>query len=124
MWLPLVRGLSGLFLGAVAGHYLFFFMVSQGFYALALPGALVGLGCGIASRIRSPVLAVACGAVALVEGILLEWQFRPFTDESLSYFVFNLHQTSTVTLAMIGLGVAFASWFGLGRARFQPISSD
>ncbi len=110
------RGLLGLTVGGVAGFYLFQWLVSQGFYGLAIPGAVMGLACGYASRIYSPVLAVACGVSALGLTIFSEWKTFPFTDdESFVYFLAHLHQLKGLTLIMIALGVVFGAWFGLGR---------
>jgi hypothetical protein len=39
--------LAAAFGGAVAGHFLFLWIARQGFYALALPGALAGLGAAL-----------------------------------------------------------------------------
>ncbi len=116
--LHILRGLIGLSAGAALGYFAFFFVARQGFYALALPGALIGLGCGLASGIRSSPLATLCGIVALVLGIISEWQLRPFgADPSFTYFLTHLHQLTTVTLVMLVLGVVFAAWFGVGRDR-------
>jgi hypothetical protein len=113
-----LRGLLGAAVGGVIGYFLFAFLVRQGFYALAMPGALLGLACGYASGIRSLPLAAISGAAAFLLQILLEWKFFPFVaDESLTYFLTHLHHLRPATLMMMALGVLFAIWFGLGRQR-------
>jgi hypothetical protein len=111
-----VRGLLGMVVGGVAGFFVFRWLVSQGFYALALPGAMMGMACGYASRIRSPALAIACGISGAVVTVFAEWNAMPFVaDESLAYFLTHMHQLKGLTLIMLALGIVFAAWFGLGR---------
>jgi hypothetical protein len=112
-----IRGLLGLLVGGVAGYYLFQWLISQGFYALAIPGAVMGLACGYASRIYSPVLAVACGLSAVLLSAFCEWKARPFVDGdgSFMYFLTHMHQLTGLTLIMFVLSIVFAAWFGLGR---------
>ncbi len=115
-----LRGLVGALVGGAVGYFLFAWMLKQGYYALALPGALVGLACGYASGIRSVPLAAICGVLTLPLLLFLEWQFRAFVvDDSLGYFLTHLHRLTPVTLVMMALGVVFAVWFGLGRNRLR-----
>ncbi len=109
-------GLVGAVGGGVLGYFAFRFMASQGFYAMILPGALLGLGCGWLSGGKSNALGALCAFLALTLGIFLEWQFAPFAaDDSLPFFLAHLHELTTTTLAMIGLGAFFGYWFGKGR---------
>ena len=41
--------LVGAAAGGVLGYFAFFWIARQGFYALALPGLALGLGCGLLS---------------------------------------------------------------------------
>ncbi|MDX1930923.1 MAG: hypothetical protein SFV81_30640 [Pirellulaceae bacterium] len=112
------RGLIGMLVGGVAGFFLFQWLVSQGFYGLAIPGAVMGLACGYASRIHSPVLAVACAIGAILLLPFAEWKVLPFVaDDSFSYFLAHMHQLKPLTWIMFALGVVFAAWFGLGRPK-------
>ena len=112
----IVRGLLGGICGAVAGYFLFTFLLSQGFYALAIPGCLIGMGCGWSSGIRSSILASNCCVWAIAVSLFAEWRMFPFTaDPSLGYFLRNLKDLTTVTWAMILIGCVCAFWFGLGR---------
>jgi multisubunit Na+/H+ antiporter MnhB subunit len=109
-------GLLGGAAGGLVGWWLFFLIVRQGFYAIALPGALLGLGCGCLSGRKSNVLAGICGVAGLVLGLLAEWRFAPFIkDRSLLFFLKHLHELSVVTHVLILLGAALAFWFGRGR---------
>jgi len=111
-----LRGLAGGVVGAVVGYFIFRWIGRQGFYALALPGTLLGLGWGWASRHRSYFDAVVCGVLALALGIYAEWKFAPWNvDKSFGFFVRNLHQLKPITWLMIAIGVAAAVWLGAGR---------
>ena len=57
-WLLGLVGGAG---GGVAGYFLYFWLASQGFYAIVLPGAAIGLGCGALSRGKSNALGAVCG---------------------------------------------------------------
>ena len=117
-YLAHIRGLLGLAVGAVAGFYLFQWLVSQGFYALAILGAVMGWACSYASRIHSPWLAVACGVSAAGLLVLAEWKAFPFiADDSFVYFLTHLYQLRGLTQIMLVLGIVFATWFGLGRPK-------
>jgi len=112
-----VKGIVGAFLGAIVGWFIYGWAYSQGFYALALPGALVGLGFGALSRRSMIAGGVFCAVVAFVLMVLCEWNTSPFSaDDSLGYFVTHLHQLdSQMTWLFMALGVVFAFWFGRGR---------
>jgi len=117
--LLLVRGIIGGAVGGAVGYFLFRWLLTQGFYALVLPGALLGLGAGLAARGRSQVLAIVCAIAALGLAIFAEWSHAPFKkpNDSLLYFVTHLHQLdgAVVKYIMMGLGTACAYWFGQGR---------
>lgn len=111
-----ILGVAGALVGGAVGHLLFLAMAKRGFYAMVLPGALVGLGCGLLSGRRSVLLGIASGVIGLVVGVLTEWVHAPFVrDRSLSFFLKHLRELSGASLIMILVGAAFAFWFGLGR---------
>lgn len=111
------KGIFGAFLGAVAGWFIFRWAYSQGFYALALPGALVGLGFGALSRRSMIAGGVFCAVAAFFLMVLCEWNTSPFSaDNSLTYFITHLHQLdSQMTWVFMAVGSALAFWFGRGR---------
>ena len=110
-------GIVGSVLGGLAGWFIYFWIYGMGFYALALPGAMVGWG--FAALARRPMIlgGVFCAVVAFFLSTACEWKESPFTvDESYSYFLTHIHEVdSPMTLILIGLGVALAFWFGRGR---------
>jgi hypothetical protein len=112
--LPL--GLVGALGGAVVGYFTFFLLARLGYYALVLPGALLGIGCGALSGGKANVLGIVCGSLALLAGIFTEWRFAPFNkDHSFAYFITHVGDLGTVTLVSIAAGGLFGFWFGRGR---------
>lgn len=109
-------GLLGAAVGGCVGYFAFFWMARQGFYALALPGGLLGLAAGLCARGRSPLLAALCGLAGLALGLFTEWQFAPFVaDHSFSYFLTHVHTLQPVTLLMLALGVFLSYSLALRR---------
>jgi hypothetical protein len=109
-------GLLGAAVGGGVGYFAFFWAAKQGFYALALPGGLLGLAAGLCARERSPILAVICGVAGLFLGLFTEWHFAPFVaDQSLSYFLAHVHTLRPVTLLMLALGVFLSYSLALRR---------
>lgn len=116
-------GLLGAALGGVLGYFAFFWIAGQGLYALAMPGAMIGLGCGLLSGIRSRELGIVCAVSGLGLCIWIESQFRPFlADDSLGYFLRNLGRLQPVTWLMLALAGVFGYWFGVGRERYRRTS--
>ena len=71
-------GIVGAVAGGVAGYFVFFWIAQQGFYAIMLPGAAVGLGCGQCCPRASPARwasfrcpVPAAGTVFGVEAVAL-----------------------------------------------------
>lgn len=118
----IVLGLVGAAVGGGLGYFAFFWFAEQGFYALILPPALLGLGAGICARQRSAVLATLCGVAGLALGLFTEWRFAPFVaDSSLLYFITHLYSLKPITLIMLALGTLFCFRFALGRDRNSNI---
>jgi hypothetical protein len=114
----ILLGLVGAGVGGLLGYFAFGWVARQGLYAVALPGALLGLGCGWLMRERSLPLSVICGAGALGLGIFSEWRFMPFiADGSFPYFIAHLHLLPPIQLIMLSLGGVLGFWFSLGRKR-------
>jgi len=111
-----LRALGGAVGGCAVGCAAFFLLARLGIYALVLPGALLGFGCGALSGGPSNLVGIVCGALALVAGVLTEWWFAPFVvDASIGYFVTHLQDLGTTTLVSIAAGGLFGFWFGRGR---------
>jgi hypothetical protein len=112
----LLIGVGGAIGGGILGYFAFMWIARQGFYALMLPGGLVGLGGGLWVRDRSPLRAAICSVIALAWGLFAEWRFAPFIkDDSLGYFLSHLHELRPITLLLIVAGGAFGYWLSLGR---------
>lgn len=119
----LIRGVVGAVLGAVLGHCAFVWMLRQGFYALILPGALVGLGFGLLSRRQSMSWGIGCGVFGVAVGAFSEWRTAPFVEDGgFLFFLTHLHELQPITVLLILLGGFFAFWFGAGR--HQPDSAQ
>lgn len=110
-------GVIGALLGGAAGWFIYGWLFSQGYYALALPGAAVGLG--FSALARRPMIAggAFCAVVAFFLMAACEWKDSAFlADDSYLYFLTHIHEVdSPATLGFMALGVAFAFWFGKGR---------
>jgi hypothetical protein len=113
--------LCGALVGGTLGYFAFFWIVAQGFYALALPGGLLGLGAGLVPN-RSRSVAIVCGFLAIALGVYTEYHFRPFkADKSLSYFLSHLFDLQPLTLLMIAVGGLIGFWIPFRRQeRGQP----
>jgi len=114
----LLLGLLGAAIGGCIGYFAFFWIARQGFYALVIPGGLLGIVAGLFTKQRCPPLAIICGIAALLLGLATEWRRAPFAaDQSLPYFLTHVHQLSAITLIMIALGSVVAYSSALGRNR-------
>lgn len=110
--------LLGGIIGGAIGYFIFFYAIKQGLYPMVLPGALVGLGCGAMSGMKSKTLGAFAGLSALLLGIVIEWQFAPFDkDRSFAFFIANLGNLRTMTLVLITIGALLGFAFGMGRER-------
>jgi hypothetical protein len=111
----IARGLCGALIGGAVGYLAFFWIARQGFYALVVPGALLGLVAGYFARHRSQTLGIICGVAGLLLGLVIQWQFAPFVrDGSLLYFVTHLHHLRSFTWLMLILGTYCSYRFALG----------
>ena len=86
-----ILGLIGAAAGGVLGYYTFRWIFDHGFYGMMIPGAFVGLGCGLLAQHPSQVRGALCGLAALCLGLYTEWTFFPFAkDQSLTFFLKNV----------------------------------
>jgi hypothetical protein len=111
--IEILRGVVGAVVGGVVGYFAFFWVARQGFYALALPGILLGAGCAALSTKKSTSRGVACGLAALAICVFTEWKFAPNgNDPSLAYLVTHLPEQGKITLLLLALGGIAGYWFG------------
>ncbi len=111
-------GLLGAAIGGCVGYFAFFWAARQGFYAIILPPVLLGLTAGYFARCRSTPLAIICAVAGLALGLYTEWRHAPFiNDDSLLFFLTNLHQKRPIKLLMLALGVFMCYRFALGVDR-------
>lgn len=117
--LPLALGCA--ILGGVVGHFLFIWIARQGFEALVLPGALVGIGAGKIMKQRSTPLMVICALLGLFAGVFSEWRAFPFIkDSSFRYFLAHLNDLRPITLLMLAMGTAAGAYFARGKEVTSP----
>ena len=106
---PLIL-LIGAVVGGFIGYHGFDWVFRHGFYAMVLPGGLLGIGAGFA-RNRSVLLALLCGIAAMTLGLYKEWSRWPFVvDGSFSYFVQHAYDLNPVTILMIAAGGFLGFW--------------
>ncbi len=114
--------LVGAAVGGLIGYFGFLWIARQGFYALMLPGGLLGLGASLFPN-RSTALCIGCGVAALAIGLAAEWQFAPFVrDGSLGYFLTHVHQLRPIALVMIGAGAFIGFWAPFSRRQMGAVS--
>ena len=103
--------------GGLMGYLGFLWITRQGFYALVLPGGLLGVGASLIAN-RSTALCIVCGLLALARGVVAEWQFAPFIrDGSLGYFITHIHQLKPITAIMIAAGAFIGFWAPFSRCQ-------
>ncbi len=113
-------GVVGAVAGGVAGYFVFLWAGQQGFYAIVVPGAAVGLGCAALAKGESRGLGILCALLAVAAGLFSEWKISLDDDgnpASLGYFLAHLNELQPLTLILIALGAAFAYWLGKGQPR-------
>jgi hypothetical protein len=102
--------LVGAAVGGSIGYALFFWAAKHGYYALILPGGLLGFAAGM-FKCKSIAVAVICGLAALTLGFYTEWRFAPFiADESFRYFATHVYEKNPITLIMIAVGGLVGFW--------------
>jgi len=114
-----------LFVGAAVGGFIGYmgvdWMAHHGFYAMVLPGGLLGIGAAI-GKAKSILPAILCGIAAIALGLFTEW--RIFNgDDSLAFFVKHIFNLGTVTLLMIAAGAALGFWLPFRRIERVPTAS-
>ena len=115
-------GLVGATIGGVVGFYTFQWLVGHGFYGLAIPGAFLGLGCGLLAQHTSIPRGIVCGVAALGLSLYSETTVLLAPNDNVSYVIAHLTE-NPVTLLMIVIGTIIAFWVGKdGGYRWLPES--
>jgi hypothetical protein len=114
-------GLVGAALGGVAGYFLYRWIASMNLYGGMIPGAFLGLGCGLLARHPSYARGVVCGIAGLALGLFADWTTTN-TDESFWEYVQDFKSVNRVLQLMILFGAVIAFWIGkdaglAGRSR-------
>jgi hypothetical protein len=102
----------GAVIGGALGYWLFFWFARHGFYALIIPGALLGFGCGLFAQHRSTVRGIVSGVAAFLLTVYTDFGFEGQDGESLRYFVTRYHELGPVTLLMTVVGTLLGFWMG------------
>jgi hypothetical protein len=106
-------GLIGAAIGGVLGFYTFGWLEHHGFYGLAIPGAFLGLGCGLMAQHRSRPRGILCAVAALGLSLVTEWKYHYFLeDNSFTFMLTHLKDKSPVTWLMTAIGTIVAYWVG------------
>ena len=109
--------LLGALIGGLPGYVVFKWLLGQGFYGLMLPGGLLGMGAGF-FKTNTKAVAVVCGFMALLLGLVAEWSSFPFkVDDSLGYFLAHVHELQPATMIMIAIGAAIGFWIPFRRSQ-------
>ena len=109
--------LLGAVIGGLLGYVVFKWLLGQGFSGLMLPGGLLGMGAGF-FKTPTKAVAVVCGVMALLLGLVAEWSSSPFiADGSFGYFIAHVHELQPATLIMIAIGAAIGFWIPFRRTQ-------
>jgi hypothetical protein len=120
-WISTLLGVIGGIVGGISGYVLFYWIAKQGLYALVLPGAAVGMGCGLLARHPSIPRGIACALAALALGLYTEWTFEPFVaDGRFRYLVLHFYLLRPITQIMIVLGAALSYYLGKDAGFLAP----
>lgn len=113
-----LRCMVGAAIGGCVGYFAFGWILSQGFYAMIIPGAALGFVAGKMSPDQSTARGIVCAVLATGLGLFTEWKFFPFVkDGSLQYFILHIHDVRPIGLLMILAGGYFGYHFGMGTPR-------
>jgi hypothetical protein len=101
-------------LGGVAGHLLFFVLAARGLYGLAIPGGCVGLFAGIVKG-RSVRVALLCGVLAFLAGVVTQWRFAGWLDEGWIRSLHHFPALPPMTVLLLALGTFAGFWVPFRR---------
>jgi hypothetical protein len=111
-------GLGGALVGGIIGGFVCQLIWDNfGAYAVAIPGAMVGLGFSLAARRRHIAFAITCGILGLLAGLLTQWLVYSDNETFLSLLI-ELKDYTAITFIMLGLGAICGFSIGHGRDHF------
>ncbi len=121
-------GVVGAVAGGVAGYFVFLWAGQQGFYAIVVPGAAVGLGCAALAKGESRGLGILCALLAVAAGLFSEWKISLDDDgnpASLGYFLAHLNelQAADAHPDRAGRGLRLLAWQGAAETT-RPTRED
>ncbi len=109
--------LIGAAAGGFFGYALFVALARRGYYGLAVPGGLLGLGAGL-FKTRSKAIPVICGLAALTLGLFAEWRLEvSAADVSLGDFLLHVPRLPPFTLLMLAAGAAIGFYVPFRRGQ-------
>jgi hypothetical protein len=118
LWPAILRGIAGGASGGALGYFVFDWALTQGYYALVLPGSLVGLGCGLASGRKVLALGILSAVGAFAVGVLADWNSLANPSPTILGHLATLLQSNRQMAALLILvSVALSFYFGIGRNR-------
>jgi hypothetical protein len=107
----------GAAVGGAIGYWLFLYLAGRGYYALALPGGILGIGAGV-FRCSSRLTPLTCALLALALGVFTQWRYQPFAqDAGLGFFIAHFGDLPAATLGMIAVGTFAGFWVPFRRRR-------
>ena len=113
----------GAVVGGVVGYYGFFWIAGQGYYAMVLPGGMIGVGAAL-GRSKSIVPAILCCIAAIGLGLFVDWKFEPFKDDgSFGFYIHHVAELQPVTMLMIAAGAFVAFWIPFRRMEPRPAAA-
>ena len=106
-------GVIGSTVGGACGYWLFDYFARRGIIALVVPGAALGLGCGVLARHDSWLRGIACAIAAILLGLYAVWKIDPLGAENwFPYAIVHFFDVRLLYQIMIGLGGALAFYLG------------
>ena len=108
--------LAGAAAGAFLGYVLFKWALRQGFYAMVVPGACLGMGAHLAAPTRSLTRGVVMGLAALAFGVIVDCMTNAPPFDDLRYYFTNISRVKPMSLLMIALGGVVGFWWGRDRS--------
>ena len=109
-----IFGVLGGITGGVVGGFICRFLADQGLYAVVIPGALVGLGFGLAAKKGHIVFGLVSGIMGLLAGLMTQWLVYS-NEPSFFKLVAELKDYHVMTFILLGLGTLLAFSFGKGN---------